>query len=149
MDTYRNGLHNGPHKAFYKNGKLWYEDTRVDNKIEGKSIEYTPDGHIAEITEWKNSSTVSILVFYQSNPWSRQKYFFVSKSGFYIQKGKQGIKFDKTTPDSIIEDYGTNKYIWLKGEKKIFLNTEPIKISPSHSISTLPNSVANKQLLFM
>ena len=64
MDYIVDGVGNGPHKAYYTNGKLWYEDNRVDNKIEGQSIEYNPNGDTAEIQEWKNSREINTTIFY-------------------------------------------------------------------------------------
>ena len=127
MTTYKNGKWNGPYKAFYKNGKLWREDSRVDGMVQGKAIEYTPSGDTATIEEWKNNRPFTRIVFYQATISDPQKYFFVSKTGFPLLKNGIQSSLDKTTPDSLIEEGPGYSYIWLKGERKLFFGTEPAK----------------------
>ena len=90
MTTYKNGKWNGICKSFYKNGALWSEDTRVDGKINGKAISYTPSGSIAVIEEWENGVLKNKKIFYQNTFAEPQKYFFVSKEGFDLIK--EGIR---------------------------------------------------------
>ena len=124
MTTFKNGKWNGPYKSFYKNGKLWCENNRIDDKIEGESIQYTPNGDTAEIEISKDNRIVKKTIFYQNTRDNPQTYFFVSKTGFnLVENGKQKT-LDSTTPDSLIEEGPDFKYMWLKGEKKLISGNE-------------------------
>jgi hypothetical protein len=127
MTTYKDNKWNGPHKSFYKNGKLWSAGFRRDDKLEGKTISYTPNGDTAAIEEWKNSTLVTKIIFYQNTIKEPQKYFFVSKTGFPLLLNGIQAKLDKTTPDSLIEEGPDFAYIWIKGERKLFSGKEPAK----------------------
>lgn len=128
MTTYKDGKWNGPFKAYYKNGKIWREDNRENGKIEGKAIEYTPNGDTAKIEEWKNSKLFNQIVFYQSTKKHYQKYHLVSREGFpMIVAGKNGTLGYNTT-DSLIESGPDCEYIWLNGKRQLFSGKEPEKI---------------------
>jgi hypothetical protein len=124
MTTYKDGKWNGPYKAFYKNGKLWSEDTRVNGKLEGKAVSYTPKGNIASVEEWSASNLMRKTIFYQNTIAEPQKYFFVSEQGFDLIKEGMQVKLDGNTPDSLIEEYPNGSYIWIKGERRLFSGTE-------------------------
>lgn len=127
MTTSKNGKWNGPYKSYYKNGKIWSEGSRINGKIEGKSISYTPSGKIAMIEEWKDSRLVNQVIYYQNTIDQPQRYFFVSKTGFtFIENGKERT-LDSTTPDSLIEENFHGAYIWLNGERKLFSGKEAPK----------------------
>lgn len=127
MTTYKNGTWNGPFRGYYRNGKLWVEDNRVNGRIEGKNIEYTPNGDTAKITEWKNAKPFNEIIFYSSTRKDDQKYYFVSKKGFVTILNGVQTKLDKTTPDSLIEDGIDNAHIWIKGERKLLWGEEDAK----------------------
>lgn len=130
MTTYKNGKWNGPAKAYYENGRLWSEDNRVNDKIEGPLFSYTPNGDTATIEEWRNSSPTKRIIFYQNTTREPQKYFFVSKKGFPLLLNGVQAKFDKTTPDSLVEEGPDYAYIWYKGEKKLLYGQEAPKFVP-------------------
>ncbi|MGZ6499262.1 MAG: toxin-antitoxin system YwqK family antitoxin [Bacteroidia bacterium] len=127
MTTYKNGTWNGPFRGYYRNGKLWVEDNRVNGRIEGKNIEYTPNGDTAKITVWKNASPYSEKIFYSSTRKDDQKYYFVSKKGFVTILNGVQTKLDKTTPDSLIEEGIDNAHMWIKGERKLLWGEEDAK----------------------
>ncbi|MFO0356460.1 MAG: hypothetical protein ACK50A_05855 [Sphingobacteriaceae bacterium] len=120
MKTIKDQMSNGPFKAFYKNGKLWHSDNRVNNKIEGTAYDFTPNGDTAKIEEWKNSSRINSIVFYSSHSSKPQKYYFVSKKGFTTLNNKKYFTPNESTPDSLIEDMGECAYMWLKGKRQPF-----------------------------
>lgn len=124
MTTYKNDVWNGPSKSYYKNGQLWCQDNRVNGKIEGASISYTPSGDTATIEEWKNSRLIKKIIYYQNTIPEPQKYYFVSKKGFPLLLNGVQAKFDSTTPDSLVEEGPDNGYMWLKGEKKLLYGKE-------------------------
>ena len=128
MTTYKNGTWNGPFRGYYKNGKLWVEDNRVNGSIVGKSIEYTPNGDTAKIEEWSKNMATSRIVFYSSTNKDDQKYYFVSKKGFTVLRNGVATKIDKSNaPDSLIEDGIDNAHMWIKGERKLLWGEEDAK----------------------
>jgi hypothetical protein len=122
MDTEKDGVPNGPHKAFYPDGQLWEEDNRVNGQLDGRAIEYTPRGDTAMLQEWKQGRLYSEVIFYSNSAHGKdnKRYYFVSKKGFSRVSDGYSVKLDKTTvPDSLIEEGVGNAYMWIKGERKL------------------------------
>ena len=120
MTTMKDGKWNGPFKSFYKNGKLWHSDNRIDNKIEGVSYDFTPNGDTAQIEIWKNSNPITVIIFYSSTIYNPQKYYFVSKKGFTLRENGKPTRLNESTPDSLIENQGTCLNMWIKGKRELF-----------------------------
>ena len=127
LTTYKNGMWEGIHKSFYKNGNLWHIDYRKNGKIEGKAFDFTPNGDTASIQEWKESVLYDEIVFYNSTRKDNQKYFFVSKTGFHRIINGVYTPLNQNAPDSLIEEGPNYTYIFIKGEKKLLYGEESPK----------------------
>jgi hypothetical protein len=120
-NNYKNGVLNGPYKAFYESGKLRSEGQYLNGYLNGIFKTYTKEGRLATEEEWKSSSMFYQKIFWQPIPFDDQNFLFVSDTGFVRMKNGRFVTLDKSTPDNIMEDsFEGEIYIWKNGEKKSY-----------------------------
>ncbi len=121
--TYKDGILQGPYKAYYDDGKLWAEGNYDKGNLNGAFKSYTHEGELASEEVWENGTLFQQKIYWQSLPGDDKNFLFVSKEGFMTMENGVYLKLDSLTPNNIIEesiDMTTHmpvNYIWKDGKR--------------------------------